>query len=139
MVVSREAGWLSGDVTGDLRDLEQVAGVAGVEEGDVASGWDPARIRSSAPLALRLAPLNTVRTERLFAAGVILDALRRGRSSAGGAQHRRMSRTSDCRRAVGHHKSAHFDINDEKYSFNCAPTATRTRDLLLGRQSRDAA
>jgi hypothetical protein len=47
--------------------------------------------------------------------------------------------TRDCLRAIDRNKSPRLDINSEKYSFTCAPTATRTRDLLLRRQSRNAA
>ena len=43
--------------------------------------------------------------------------------------------TRDCLRAVDRNKSSRLDINSEKCSFTCAPTATRTRDLLLRRQS----
>src|SRR5579862_8377159 len=43
--------------------------------------------------------------------------------------------TRDCLRAVDRDKSPRLDINSERWSFTCAPTATRTRDLLLRRQS----
>ena len=43
--------------------------------------------------------------------------------------------TRDCLRAVDRNKSSRLDINSERCSFTCAPTATRTRDLLLRRQS----
>jgi|SRR5579862_7353149 len=47
--------------------------------------------------------------------------------------------TRDCLRAVDHHKSQRLDISSERCSFTCAPTATRTRDLLLRRHSRSVA
>jgi len=65
-----------------------------------------------------------------------LRALRRGRSSAGGAQRGQMSKTSDCRRAGRRNSCTDLDTNNEKYPFTCAPTATRTRDLLLRRHFR---
>jgi len=47
--------------------------------------------------------------------------------------------TRDCLWAVDRNKSPRLAINSEKYSSTCAPTATRTRDLLLRRQTRDTA
>ena len=47
--------------------------------------------------------------------------------------------TRDCLRAVDRNESSRFDINSERWSFTCAPTATRTRDLLLRRHSRNGA
>jgi hypothetical protein len=72
--------------------------------------------RSSAPLALRLAPPQYIqdRTPVRGWRDLLCISPVAGRQRVAPRQSR-MSKTSDCRRAVGHHKCAYFDTNSENF------------------------